>query len=98
MIAAAAPAILDAAPTSSAATPSGAKTGNAAGFDAILLLQSLAGTAETLDTATFEAGDTADALATDDSPDDEDTDDIEASLAFLSALLSATTPPADHGA
>jgi flagellar hook-length control protein FliK len=64
------------------------------GFDAILMLQNLAATAETLDAAQFEAGDTADLLATDESSEEEDqTEDLEASLAFLSALLTATAPP-----
>ena len=61
-----------------------------AGFDAILLLQSLAATSETLEGAEFEASDTTESLAGDDSDDDDD--ELESSLAFLSALITATTP------
>ena len=87
--------ILEAAAVTPAA-PAPAPGTPGSGFDAILMLQNLAATAETLDAAQFEAGDTADLLATDESSDDEDkAEDLEASLAFLSALLTATAP---HGA
>ena len=78
------------APAIEPAVPANAATANAApGFDAILMLQSLAATAETLDAASFEAVDTADLLSAEDG-EDEDGEDLEASLAFLSALLTAT--------
>ena len=90
-MAAAAPSALDAGQATSAAQSSGTAASAApAGFDAILVLQSLAATAGMADTAAFEAGDTADGLATEDS-DDEETE-LETSLAFLSALISATVP------
>ena len=83
------------APAPAIETPAAAPTAtaNAApGFDAILMLQSLAATAESLDAASFEAVDTADLLAAEDGDDDDDTgEDLESSLAFLSALLTATT-------
>jgi flagellar hook-length control protein FliK len=89
---AAAPNILEAAavtpavPAPTAGTP-------AAGFDAILMLQNLAASAATLEAAQFEAVDASAPLATDDTPDDEEEgEDLESSLAFLSALLNATTP------
>jgi flagellar hook-length control protein FliK len=89
---AAAPNILEAAPVTSAAPVSVPGTPGS-GFDSILMLQNLAAAAETLDAARFEAVDTADLLASDESSDDEDkSEDLEASLAFLSALLTATAP------
>jgi flagellar hook-length control protein FliK len=95
---AAAPAILDSAPASTppAATPAATAAGPS-GFDAILLLQSLAATSETLDAAAFEVSDTADLLATDDSDEDDIGEDLESSLAFLSALLTVTTPKGSPG-
>lgn len=97
MIAAAAPAILDAAPATNTTQSTGGAAGAApAGFDAILVLQTLAATGETLDTAAFEAADTTEGLATDD--DDEETgEELETSLAFLSALITATTPKGSPG-
>lgn len=87
----AAPAVVDASAASGTTPNSAAAAGAApAGFDAILVLQSLAATAETADTAVFEAGDTADGLATEDSDDEEN--DLETSLAFLSALISVNMP------
>jgi flagellar hook-length control protein FliK len=80
--------------TPSAAPPAGGSsiTGTPA-FDAILMLQNLAATAETLDTASLEPAETIDLLAGDDDTDDEELgDELEASLAFLSELLNATTP------
>ena len=92
----AAPAVVDASAASGTAPNSATAAGGApAGFDAILVLQSLAATAETADAADFEAGDTADGLATEDS-DDED-NDLEASLAFLSALISVNMPRGSSG-
>ena len=95
---AAAPNILEAAsvtPTSPA--PAAGTPGS--GFDSILMLQNLAATAEALDAAQFEAGDTADLLASDDSEDEDTGEDLEASLAFLSALLTAAPPrPANPSA
>ena len=96
MIAAAAPAVLDAA-SSTAAAPAPGNPAGAAGFDAILLLQSLGGTPEMLDTAGLDAGDTQDLLSSDESDDDDTGEDLEASLAFLSALLTATTPKGSPG-
>jgi flagellar hook-length control protein FliK len=91
VIAASAPTILEAAPATPAATPvAGEGTG---AFDAILMLQGLAATADSLDAASFEASDTTDALGADDGTDDDDIgDDIETSLAFLANLIAATTP------
>jgi flagellar hook-length control protein FliK len=89
---AAAPNILEAASTAPAA-PAAGPVAPGSGFDSILLSQNLAALAETLDAAQFEAGDTADLLATDESDDEDKSDDLEASLAFLSALLTATSPP-----
>jgi flagellar hook-length control protein FliK len=84
--ASAAPKALDSTP---AATPGGG-TPSAPGFDSILMLQNLAGTAET---GSLEAVDTADLLGLDETDEDEDNaDELEASLAFLSALITATTP------
>jgi flagellar hook-length control protein FliK len=90
-MAAAAPSAVDAGQATAAAQSSGTAASAApAGFDAILVLQSLAATAEMADTAAFEAGDTADGLATEDSDDEEN--ELETSLAFLSALISAASP------
>jgi flagellar hook-length control protein FliK len=94
VISPAAPAILDAAPVTPVTTPA---SGESAGFDAILLLQSLAATTDTLDAATFEAGDTADGLASEDGGDDDAGDDIENSLAFLANLIATTAPPGSAG-
>lgn len=94
MIPAAAPAILEAAPLSATPATSAAPP---AGFDAILLLQGLAGTAETLDTTALEADDITDSLAADDGADDDSDDDIEASLAFLANLIAATIPADSAG-
>jgi flagellar hook-length control protein FliK len=94
----AAPGAIESVPATSgtvAATPA------APGFDAILMLQNFAGTGEMLDDASLEAGDTADLIGLDDAEDDEDTsDDLEASLAFLSALIAATgrNAPGDFSA
>jgi flagellar hook-length control protein FliK len=74
-----------AAPTSA---PVATATGTPA-FDAILMLQNIAATAETLDMAALEAGETSDLIASDDSVEDEDNgDELEASLAFLADLLT----------
>lgn len=88
---AAAPTAVDAPSATNTTQTSGTAASAApAGFDAILVLQSLAATGETQDTAAFEAADTTEGLATDD--DDEETGEgLETSLAFLSALISATT-------
>ena len=88
MIAAAAPAVIEtaAAPNAAPATPANAAP---AGFDAILMLQSLAATPEALDSASFETEDIAEGLASDD--DEEQGDDLDASLAFLAALMNITT-------
>jgi flagellar hook-length control protein FliK len=81
-----------AAPAATAGATAVAAPASAPGFDAILMLQSLAATAESLDAASFEAVDTADLFSTEDAEDDDDGEDLESSLAFLSALLTATTP------
>jgi flagellar hook-length control protein FliK len=92
--ASAAPIVLDATP---AATP-GSGTPAAPGFDSILMLQNLAGTAEVLDTGALEAADTSDLLGVDDTDEEEDKgEELEASLAFLSALIAATTPRSSTG-
>lgn len=92
MIAATAPAAAEASSAASAAPACNASTSGApAGFDAILVLQSLAATCESLDAGDFEAADTLDGLATDDE-DDDSREEVEGSLAFLSALINATTP------
>jgi flagellar hook-length control protein FliK len=83
------PAIAEAAATPPAATPAAA-TGTPA-FDAILMLQNIAATTECLDTAGLEAGDTAELIG-DSADEDDDSDDLEASLAFLSELLAVTSP------
>jgi flagellar hook-length control protein FliK len=85
-----------AAPAAPAATVA-ATPQVAPGFDAILMLQSLAATAENLDAASFEAGDTADLFSTEDAEDEDEGDELESSLAFLSALLTATTPRSSAG-
>jgi flagellar hook-length control protein FliK len=98
MIAAAAPAVLDAAPAASSATPGSATSPQAPdGFDAILMMQSLAATAGALDVAALEAGEATDALAAEDGNDEDEGDDLEASLAFLAALLTATAPKDSPG-
>jgi flagellar hook-length control protein FliK len=78
--------------STTAAAPNGAPD-----FDAILVLQSLAATAASLDAADFESVDTADLLSAEDSDDEDDSDDLESSLAFLSALLTATAPKSSPG-
>jgi flagellar hook-length control protein FliK len=87
--AAAAPAVID--PQATASPAAGAATGGT-GFDAILMLQGLAGTADSLE-GTLEPGD---ALASEDGGEDETDDDIEASLAFLANLIAATTAPGSN--
>ncbi len=90
-----APAAVDASAATNTAPASGTAASAApAGFDAILVLQSLAATAE-MDTTALDAVDTTEGLATDD--DEEETDDLEGSLAFLSALISTTTPKGSPG-
>lgn len=85
--AAAAPAVLEPAP---ATTPAAADTATSGAFDTILALQGFAGTAETIDVASFEAADTTDAPAAD--VDDEDSDEeVDPSLAFLADLIAAAT-------
>jgi flagellar hook-length control protein FliK len=84
--------ILDAAPASTAPTAAPAAEGTTRpAFDAVMLLQNMAG-GELLDGASLEAGDTGDLLGGSDADDEEDGDELEASLAFLSALLTATAP------
>jgi flagellar hook-length control protein FliK len=87
---AAAPIVADAAqPTAAPATAVASPTGTPA-FDAILMLQNLAATAET---AALEASETTDLIGADDSSDDEDNgDELEASLAFLAELLVVASP------
>ncbi len=92
MITATAAPMLDAPPAAAPATASN----DTPVFDAILVLQSLAATAQSLDAAAIEAADTADLLSTEDG-DDEDSDDLESSLAFLSALLTAAMPKGSPG-
>jgi flagellar hook-length control protein FliK len=97
VIPAAAPAVPEAAPAAPAPAATGIP-GGAPAFDAILMLQSLAATAQTLDGASFEAADTSDLLAMEGEEEDDDTgEDLESSLAFLSALLTATTPKGSPG-
>lgn len=93
MIAAsAAPAVLDAPPANVSPTDPAASTGV---FDALLMQGMAAGT----DTASLEAGDTADALGTDEAGDDDTEDDVEASLAFLADLIATSIPQGSgHGA
>ena len=86
--AAAAPAVLEAAPATASATPDPAASGV---FDAILALQGFAGTTDTWDAANFEAGDTTDALAADDLDDEDSDEDIDPSLAFLADLIAAAS-------
>ncbi len=97
MIAAAATAAPDTSPASSQSSGGTAASPAPAGFDTILVLQSLAATAEMSDPAALDAADLTDALATDDSDDDDSGDDLETSLAFLSALITATTPKGSPG-
>jgi flagellar hook-length control protein FliK len=92
--ASAAPAVLDAAP---ATTPANADAGSTGAFDAILILQGMAGTPDTLDAATFEAGDTTDGLAADDAGDEDSEDDLETSLAFLANLIATAAPQGATG-
>ena len=93
MIAAAAPVILEAGSAGTpASTPAHAPP---SGFDAILLLQSLAATTETQ--SAFEAGDTAEALATEDGDDEDVDDEIESSLAFLTTLINAAPRGSSNG-
>jgi flagellar hook-length control protein FliK len=96
------PVMLDAPPVTPAATatPASATTGTAVapGFDAILMLQNLAATADLLETGSLEAEDTSELLGGDDASDDEESgEELESSLAFLSALLTATTPKGSAG-
>lgn len=88
MIANATPTAVDTPPA--AATPSsGASTDSqSSGFDAILTLQGLAGTAETLE-STLEG---EDLLAGDDDSDEDTDEDAEASLAFLANLIAVANP------
>jgi flagellar hook-length control protein FliK len=86
--AAAAPAVLDAAPATASAT---AETASSGVFDAILALQGFAGTTDTFDAGAFEAGDTSDALAADDLDDEDSDEDIDPSLAFLADLIAAAS-------
>jgi flagellar hook-length control protein FliK len=69
------------------AHPVGAATGTPA-FDAILMLQNLAATAECAETAALEPSEATELVLGEDSGDEEDGEDPEASLAFLSELLS----------
>ncbi len=89
--ASAAPKVLDSTPTATPGTGApGTATPSTPGFDSILMLQNLAGTAET---GTLEAADTTDLLGLDETDEEEETgEELEASLAFLSALIAATTP------
>lgn len=81
------------APTSAPAT--GAQTTGTPAFDAILMLQNLAATPECLER---EASET-ELLGLDDSGDDEDNaEELEASLAFLAQLLTVTSSRQGHGA
>ncbi len=96
MISAGAPAILDSAPVAPVTTPSVGTASGSPGFDAILLLQGLAATTDTLEAAAFEASDTSDALASEDGDDDE-ADDIETSLAFLADLIASHAPRSAPG-
>jgi flagellar hook-length control protein FliK len=91
--------ILDAAPAAAptAAAPAAAAPGTTPAFDAVLLLQNMVASAETLDTAELEAGETGDLLGGSDDEDDENGDDLEASLAFLTALLTAAPPRTSTG-
>ena len=91
--------IVDAAPAAGppAAAPAAAAPGTTPAFDAVLLLQNMVASAETLDTAELEAGETGDLLGGSDDEDDENGDDLEASLAFLSALLTAAPPRTSTG-
>ncbi len=83
---------LEAAPATSQSSGGSSATGTPA-FDAIMMLQNLAATAETLDTASLDPAETADLLAGDDDTDDDEIgDELEASLAFLSDLINATLP------
>jgi flagellar hook-length control protein FliK len=78
------------AASSAVPLPGPSRTGTPA-FDTILMLQNLAATTECLDTACLDAGETTDLIGADDSTDDEDNaDELEASLAFLSQLLTVT--------
>lgn len=101
--AAAAPAILEAAPATVSTAPEAADSG---AFDAILALQGFAGTADVADAASFEAADTTDALAAEDLEDKDSDDDIDPSLSFLVDLIAAAAAqgasnsggaPADDG-
>jgi flagellar hook-length control protein FliK len=60
------------------------------------VLQSLAATIESLDAANFDAVDPADLLSAEDDEDDAG-EDLESSLAFLSALLNASAPKNSPG-
>jgi flagellar hook-length control protein FliK len=90
--------VIGAPPVEAAQTAAPASASKAAPvFDAILVLQSLAATAQSLDAASFEAADTADLVSAEDGDDEEDSDDLESSLAFLSALLTATAARSSPG-
>lgn len=90
MIPSGTPAIVEVSPAP-AATPAVPVMGIPA-FDAILMLQNLAATADSADIASLEAGETAELVGGDDSSDDEENaEGLEASLAFLSELLAVTS-------
>src|SRR5688500_4849433 len=80
----------EAAPAAVPAPVAGAAASTTPAFEAILMLQNLAAPAEGVDTTELVAGE--------DSGDEDDTgEELEASLAFLSALLTATTPKDSPG-
>jgi hypothetical protein len=84
-----------AGPVATGATLAPAGTTGSPAFDAILMLQSLAATPECLETDVSET----DLLGLDESSDDEDdAEELEASLAFLAQLLTVTSSRQGHGA
>lgn len=88
----AAPSIPELPATAAPAAPAGAAivaTSGTPAFDVILMLQNLAATPECLDP---DLGETPDLFGAEDSSDEEDNaDELEASLAFLAQLLTVTT-------
>jgi flagellar hook-length control protein FliK len=81
-----------AAPATAAAGIRPAAALGAPAFDAILMLQNLAATTGCLDTASLDPAETTDLIAGDDTDEDENGEELEATLAFLSELIIATTP------
>jgi hypothetical protein len=80
--------VLPASPAAAPAVKGPSGTGTPA-FDAILMLQNLAATA---DMSSLEPDEATDLFAGEDGDEDDSGEELEAALAFLSELMVATTP------